>query len=106
MEINTLVTHKKLKLGIGCILKVLSKSVKVNFGVFDTKTCKVDQLKVVDTSNCKTVISHEYSSRILKDKSDLNDVIVGNKLKHYVGIGWITTRVITIEDLKHYPRVI
>jgi len=31
---------------------------------------------------------------------------VGNELKHYVGIGWVTEKVITYNDLKLYPRVI
>jgi len=107
METNTLVRHKKLtSLGIGCVSKVLSNSVRVNFGTDDVKTCKVEQLEMVDVSRCKTIELREYTTRILKDKSTLNDVIVGNELKHYVGIGWTTTRVVTIDDLKKYPRVI
>jgi hypothetical protein len=36
----------------------------------------------------------------------LNNCIVGNELKEFVGIGWITIRVATEDDLKQYPRVI
>lgn len=107
METNTLVRHKKLStLGIGCVSKVLSKSVIVNFGTEDVKTCKIEQLVLIDVSKCKTIDFSEYRTRILKDNSTLNDVIVGNELKHYVGIGWTTTRAITIDDLNKYPIVI
>jgi hypothetical protein len=104
--INTLVKHKNKTLGIGCVSKVLNKSYKVNFGLEDVVSCKEDVLEVIDTSKCKTVTSQEFSRRILSDKSTLNNCIVGNELKEYVGIGWITLRVITEEDLKKYPRVI
>jgi hypothetical protein len=105
--VNTLVIHKKLKsLGIGCIAKELKSSYKVNFGLDDVMTCKKDSVEVIDTSKCKTVTFMEYRNRILSDKSTLNYCIVGNELKHFVGIGWLTRRVVTLEDLKKYPRVI
>lgn len=96
--INILVTHKKLNLGIGCISKEFKNNVAVNFGREDTKKCKLDQLNIIDTSNCKTVTWANYLMRIMRDNSTLNNVIVGNELKEYVGIGWITLRVITIDD--------
>jgi hypothetical protein len=105
--VNTLVTHKKLRsLGIGCISKELSKSYKVNFGLDDVLTCKKTAVEIVDTSACKTVSFQEFRTRILKDNSELNNAIVGNELKHYVGIGWVTDRVVTMADLQKYPRVI
>ncbi len=105
--VNTLVTHKKLKsLGIGCISKELSKSYKVNFGTSDVLTCKKDAVIVVDTSKCNTITYHEFKSRIINEKSTLTNAIVGNELLEYVGIGWITKRVVTLDDLKKYPRVI
>jgi hypothetical protein len=105
--VNTLVTHKKLKsLGIGCIAKELSKSYEVNFGTMDVLTCKKDAVEIVDTNKCKTVTFLEFRNRILSDKSELNYAIVGNELKHYVGIGWLTERVVTTNDLQKYPRVI
>ena len=105
--VNTLVTHKKLKsLGIGCIAKELSKSYRVNFGIEDVLTCKKTAVEPVDTSACKTVSFQEFRSRIMSDKSTLDYAIVGNELKHYVGIGWLTERVVTEVDLKKFPRVI
>jgi hypothetical protein len=105
--VNTLVIHKKLKsLGIGCIAKELKSSYKVNFGLDDVMTCKKDSVEVIDTSKCKTVTFIEYRNRILSDKSTLDYCIVGNELKHFVGIGWLTHRVVTLEDLKKYPRVV
>ncbi len=104
---NTLVTHKKCPdYGIGCISQELAKSYKVNFGMFDTITCKKDMVEVIDVSHCKTISFTEFKNRILSDRSKLEYAIVGNELKHYVGIGWITIRVITAEDLQKYPRVI
>ena len=104
---NTLVYHKKLKsLGIGCISKVLLKSVLVNFGLTDVKRCTPNSLDVIDVSASRTVNFIDFKNRILKDDDELNFAIVGNELKQYIGIGWLTLRVITDEDLKKYPRVI
>lgn len=107
MKTNTLVTHKKMSLlGIGCISKVASKKAKVNFGKEDVMTCSLNSLTPVDTAKCKTITFNEYKSRVLSTKSNLNDCIVGNELMHFVGIGWICTRVVTEDDLKKYARVI
>lgn len=105
METNTLVRHKKLKsLGIGCVSKVLKSSLRVNFGLHDTITTKESQLELVDVSGSKTITFKELQAKSLNH--DLDHVIVGNELKNYVGIGLITVRVVTEEDLKLYPRVI
>jgi hypothetical protein len=93
-------------LGIGCVAKELSKSYKVNFGTEDVLTCKKTAVEPIDVSACKTVSFQEFRNRIISEKSKLNYVIVGNELKHYVGIGWLTERVVTEADLKKYPRVI
>jgi hypothetical protein len=111
METNTLVTHKKLRtLGIGCVSKKLSKGkVKVNFGTDDTMTCSEKALNPIDTSKCKTVSFQKYRNRIMmadKTTKNLNYAIVGNELKHFVGIGWVTQRVVTHGDLEKYPRVV
>ena len=107
MKTNTLVTHKKMKVaGIGCVSKICGKKVKVNFGTEDTMTCAPSMLELVDVSSCKTVSFQEFRTRILSNKSKLDKCIVGNELKDYVGIGWVTVRAITHEDLKKYPRVI
>jgi len=107
MTTNTLVTHKKnKKLGIGCISKVLSKTYRVNFGLNTTKTVPMDIVEAVDVSNCKTVSFQEFRTRILKDNSSLNECIVGNEVRHYVGIGWLVAGVVTHSDLLKLPRVI
>lgn len=107
MKVNTLVTHKKLKsLGIGCVSKTLSKSVKVNFGRDSVKTCNPQMLKELDVSKCKTITFREYKNTILNAKTKHSFVIVGNELRHYVGIGWTFQRVITLNDLDKHPRVI
>lgn len=105
--VNTLVKHKKLKtLGIGCIAKELKTSYRVNFGLDDVMTCKKDMVEVIDTSACKTITFNQYRNTILGVDSGVDKCIVGNELRHYVGIGWVTVRVITEDDLKKYPRVI
>jgi hypothetical protein len=105
--INTLVKHKtKKSLGIGCIAKELKSSYKVNFGTTAVITCKKELIEVIDTSQCKTVSYYEFSTRILRDKSQLNFVIVGNEIKEFVGIGWISLGVVTEKTLLKYPRVV
>jgi hypothetical protein len=105
--VNTLVTHKKLKsLGIGCIAKELKNSYKVNFGTEDVLTCKKDAVEIVDTSKCKTISFQEFRGRIMSNKLTTDCVIVGNELKQYVGIGWVTLNVVTMDDLQKHPRVI
>ncbi len=105
--VNTLVTHKNLaSLGIGCISKELKSSYRVNFGHVDVITVKKDNVVPVDVSGCKTIPFRKVRSRILDDKSKLEYVIIGNELCHYVGIGWISVRVVTMDDLKKYPRAV
>lgn len=107
ISVNTLVRHKKLKsLNIGCVSKLMKSTVMVNWGLDDCSKHKPEELEVVDTSKCKTVTMHEFASRILNDKSCLDDVIIGNEVKHYVGIGWVSHGVVTEADLKKYPRVV
>lgn len=106
-KVNSLVTHKNLSsLGIGCIAKELKSQYEVNFGESDVVSVKKRLVNFIDTSGCKTVSFHEFRNRILSDKSKLDYVIVGNELKQYVGIGWITLRVVTMDDLTKYPRVV
>lgn len=110
MKTNTLVTHKKLSsLGIGCVSKIMSKKVKVNFGTDDVMTCDPKQLNIIDTTKCKTVSFNDYRNRIMmadKKTKNMDYAIVGNELKNFVGIGWATIRVVTEGDLKKFPRVI
>lgn len=106
--INTLVKHKQLHdLGIGCIAKELKHAYKVNFGRDDVLTCKKSAVEIIDTSACKTIPFSEFRKMVIVDSKDLpHDVIIGNELKHYVGIGFTHTSVVTEEDLKNYPRII
>lgn len=107
MEYNTLVRHKKNKSwGIGCISKVHTKTYSVNFGLEEVISCKHGDVIAVDVSKTKTVYFNEFKNRILHDNSKLDKCIVGNELKEYVGIGWVTLRVITEQDLLTYPRVV
>lgn len=109
METNTLVTHKKFRsLGIGCVSKVMKKTLKVNFGTEDTVNCNPKMLEVVDISGCKTIKFSEFKAKTITNGFPNGEVraIVGNELKEYVGIGWVTKRVVTHDDLKKYPRVV
>jgi hypothetical protein len=108
MEVNTLVKHNKLKsLGIGCISKKTSDKFKVNFGLTDVMTCSSGALMEIDTTNCKTIELQELNNLSISNSEKLPPyIIMGNELRHYVGIGWVTQRVITEDDLKKFPRVI
>jgi hypothetical protein len=109
METNTLVKHRKLKtLGIGCVAKVLSKSLKVNFGTEDVMTCNPKMLEPVDVSKSKTMTFAEFRNKTFANSWEGSQVrvIIGNELKEYVGIGWITKGVVTEDDLRNYPRII
>jgi hypothetical protein len=108
MELNTLVRHRKGKFeGIGCVSKVNAKTVKVNVGTRDVTNYKKEDLELVDTSHCKTIEFSDLRRMILTNSDDIPSyVIIGNELKHYVGITWVTHGVVTDEDLKKYPRVV
>jgi hypothetical protein len=45
-------------------------------------------------------------SRGIEKQGDPLTIIIGNELKQYVGIGWVSQRVITMDDLKRYPRLV
>lgn len=106
--VNTLVTHKNFpEWGIGCISKELSKTYHINFGKFDNKSVKKELVDIVNTSNCRTISHEEVKYRIFSSKAVLDDIVIlGNEVKEYVGIGWITLRVVTLDDLNNYPRVV
>lgn len=107
MEANTLVTHTKIRsLGIGCVAKKMKRKIRVNFGTDDYIDCEESMLKKVCVKKSKTISFKTFRSRILHDNSSLDFAIVGNELKQFVGIGWITIRVVTEADLKIHPRVI
>lgn len=109
MKVNDLVRHTGVlkSMGIGCVSKLLKKKVRVNFGMDDVFTCNHSCLELIDTSNCHTVTIQQYRAKtIMNDDSIGNEVIVGNMVRHYVGIGWVDARVCTEEDLKTIPRLI
>lgn len=107
MEVNTLVRHNKLRsLGIGCVSKVLKSTVIVNFGESDVIKMKPADLTPVDTSRCKTIPFNDWRRQTATNHVKHNIVIVGNEVKQYVGIGWITERIVTDNDLKTLRRVI
>lgn len=107
MKINTLVTHKQLKsVGIGCISKVLKTKYKVNFGRHDVMDCSKKMLVEVDTSKCKEIEFNKFKVMQLSVENAPDYVIIGNELKHYVGIGYVSHGVVTLEDLKKYPRIV
>lgn len=107
MEINTLVRHKKRSsLGIGCVSKVMKKNLKINFGTDDCVTTSPDDVEAIDTSGCKTIPLAELRRMTFTNSVGNEKIILGNELKQWVGIGWVTVRVIKEEDLKSYRRVI
>ena len=108
MEINTLVRHKKLtSLGIGCISKVRKSSYRVNFGMDDCITCKESILTPVDVSSAKTLPFDDFRRMSICNSKDLpKRVIIGNEVKEWVGIGWVSIGVVTENDLTKYSRVV
>lgn len=109
MKTNTLVTHKKLRtLGIGCVAKVKGKKLEVNFGKDDVLTCLPNVLQEIDTSKCKTISFKEVQSKAINNSfGKLGSIFIfGNEVKQYVGMGFVSLRVVTDEDLKQYKRVI
>lgn len=107
METNTLVTHTKMRtLGIGCVSKVMGNKLKVNFGSYDEISCNEKALKVVDTTGTKTISFHSFQRQSIGGNVKDSIIIIGNEVKQYVGIGWVTLRVVTMDDLKKYKRVI
>ena len=108
MEINTLVRHNKLKsLGIGCVSKLLSGKAKINFVLYDTMTCSLSSLIEISIKDCKTMSFDELKKLTISNSEDIPSyVIVGNELCEYVGIGWVSVKVIEESDLKEYIRII
>lgn len=69
--------------------------------------CSKEALKIIDTSECKELPFDDFKRMSVTNSKDLPEhVIIGNELKHWVGIGWVTVRVVNFEDLKKYPRVV
>lgn len=110
IDVNTLVRHNKLKtLGIGCIAKVHPKHFTVNWGLEDSAKCLKTAVSPIDVTKAKTVSFDKFRRRIMmadSETANLDYVIVGNVVKHFVGIGWIDRSVVTEQDLLTIPRVV
>ena len=107
LETNTLVRHKeKPNLGICCTSKIKGNKIVINVGIDEQLSVHVDKLELIAISHCKTKTYQEFKNRVLNNDETFNYCIVGNELKHFVGIGWITKRVITESDLSNYPRIV
>jgi len=107
--VNELVKHKTLSMGIGCIAKVYKKHYTVNWGLDSHSKVLQKDVELIDTSLCPTVKFSDYKNRILMADpvtKNLNEVILGNVVQRFVGIGWINRKVVDEKDLKKIPRVV
>lgn len=108
MKVAQLVTSTNRQFaGIGCVSKVLKKSVRVNHGTDSVMTCNPQNLSLVNTENCKTLKFSDFKRMSVVNSKDLPScVIIGNEVNEYVGIGWISRGVVEPEDLKKYPLIV
>lgn len=109
MTVNTLVRHKKLKtLGIMCISKVHPKHYTINWGKEDSAKCLKTTVEEIDVSKCKTMTYADFRRKGISNSYKENEctLIIGNVVKHYVGIGWVDQHVVTEQDLLTIPRVV
>lgn len=107
MVINTFVELKGLPfLGIGCVSKVLKKTVRVNFGTDDCIILDPKQLVLVDVSKTETITFQEFQTMSMANAVRTPALIIGNEVKEWVGIGWISKRIVTKQDLLKLKRVI
>lgn len=104
-KINDLVTHsKRSELGIGVVTKILQKKVEVHFK--DWNKFNPSDLQKIDVSKVKTITFSEFQRQSMLNTVKDDEMIVGNNVRRYVGIGWTEGRQITLDDLKKYKRVI
>ena len=104
MEKNTLVKHRHLdSLGIGIVNRSLKRSIEVKFGQNDIGKFSPSELAPVDMSHIQTIPRSDFESGYVQDPY----LIVGNVLKHFLGIeGYIFIRTATEEDLARFRVVI
>lgn len=108
-KVNELVKHKRIaQFGIGCVSKVTSRHIYVNWGTDDTEKHTASQLTAVDTSMCEEVPMSLFRALNITNgwKDDQSVMIIGNEVKHWVGIGWVSRGVVKDSDLKKYPRLV
>lgn len=103
-----LVTSKKNEFsGIGCVAKFLKKNVRVNHGTDAVMTCNPKNLSPVDVSmSTKITFSELHRLSFVNSNKLPKRIIIGNEVREYVGIGWVSLGVVTPEDLKKYPIII
>ena len=96
MQLGSLIKHEQY--GIGQVLKVLTKAVKAKFGLNNEYivTIQPKDLVELDTNGVKRMTYFEATKYT-------DDIIVGNLIKNYVGIGWITIRIVNENDLLKFP---
>lgn len=91
---------------IGVITRVSKARVEVRFKDDTFIQFRPEQIEIVDTHHCETVPYSRYRKRIIDEKDTLDRVILGNELKAFVGIGWVTEDWVTERLLGMYPRVV
>jgi hypothetical protein len=91
---------------IGVITRVLKTKVEVRFKDDTFIKFRPEQIEIVDTHHCETIPYSRYRNRIIDEKDTLDKAILGNELKQFVGIGWVTVEWVTERLLGMYPRVV
>jgi len=107
--VNRLVKHKTLPMGIGCIAKMHKRHYTINWGFDSHSKVLQKDVEIIDTSLFPTVKFSDYKNRILMSDpatKNLNEVILGNVVQYFVGIGWTNGKVVEEKDLRKIPRVV
>ena len=91
---------------IGVITRVLKTRVEVRFKDDTFIKFRPEQIETIATHHCETVAFSRYQARILNQDQELDRVILGNELKKFVGVGWVTEDYVTERLLGMYPRVV
>jgi hypothetical protein len=105
MKVNTLVRKSGMN-RIGVICRVLKRSVEVRWDQEHFEKVKPESLERVNVAGCRTISFTDFKRQTMLNTVKENRVILGNELKEYVGIGWLTNRLINEEDLLSFPRVV
>ena len=103
MKPNDLVYVKSCG-SIGCVVKQLRSFIRIQVGdvLVDVREKEVS---LIDTSTCSKLSFVEWQNQTAENNPTEDIVIVGNKLKQYVGSGWVELRTITEDDLKIYTLI-
>lgn len=109
MKSNLLVTRKNLpphKKIIGVVVRVLKRSVEVDWGIKEFEKIKREDLEVVDGQFKNTISFTQWKKEALSKSPSTQHVIIGNHLASYRDSMWVLTKRITLEDLPRWPRVV